>query len=81
MQKAIYLKNPIDRNVAKAYVPPHLRGASSKASGSSGGSSIKSKLHDDDEKPDNKLKAKSTEKSEAEVIEKKIKTVKKVNNA
>lgn len=38
---------------------------------------FKTKLHDDDEKPDKNLKIKPT-KSEAEELEKKIKTIKKV---
>ena len=55
---------------AKAYVPPHLRNANNSAK-------FKTKLHEDDEKPDKNLKIKPT-KSEAEELEKKIKTVKKV---
>jgi hypothetical protein len=54
---------------AKAYVPPHLRGTNK-------ASNFKSKLHDDDEKPDSKLKIKP---SDAQIdAEKKIKTLKKV---
>ena len=56
---------------AKAYVPPHLRGANKSAS------NFKSKLHDDEEKPDKNLKIKPT-KSEAEEAEKKLKNLKKV---
>ncbi len=60
--------------IAKAYVPPHLRG-NNKAS------NFKLKLHDDEEKPDSKLKIKSNDKKEldpASEKEKKIKTLKKV---
>lgn len=58
----------------KAYVPPHLRGVNKPTS------SIKSKLHEDDEKADTKLKVKSNEKKvldPAAEKEKKIKTLKK----
>lgn len=65
----VYLK-------AKAYVPPHLRGANKSTA-----AAFKSKLHDDDEKADTKLKVKSNEKKvldpQAEK-EKKIKNLKKV---
>jgi len=61
---------------AKAYVPPHLRGANKSAT-----AAFKSKLHDDDEKADTKLKISSNEKKtldpQAEK-EKKIKNLKKV---
>ncbi len=55
----------------KAYVPPHLRGLANKPA------NFKTKLHEDDEKPDKNLKIKPT-KSEAEETEKKIKNLKKV---
>ena len=62
------IKKPavVVKEETKAYVPPHLRGTNKV-------STIKNKLHDDDEKPDNKLRVKS------DVIdnEKKIKTLKK----
>jgi hypothetical protein len=56
---------------AKAYVPPHLRGTNK-------ASNFNSKLHDDDEKPDNKLKIKPSD--AALDAEKKIKNLKKVRN-
>lgn len=58
--------------IAKAYVPPHLRGKAKP-------SEIKTKLHEDDEKPDKALKIKLNEKkTEAEEREKKIKVINKV---
>jgi hypothetical protein len=56
--------------LAKAYVPPHLRGTNNVAS-------FKTKLHEDDEKPDKNLKAKSNQPG-VEDTEKKIKNIKKV---
>jgi hypothetical protein len=55
--------------LAKAYVPPHLRGANK-------ASTFNSKLHNDDEKPDNKLKIKPCD--AVLDAEKKIKNLKKV---
>ena len=49
-------------------MPPHLRGTNT-------ASNFKTKLHEDDEKPDKILKAKS---SGADDLEKKIKIIKKV---
>ena len=61
--------------LAKAYVPPHLRG---KVNSSAAASNFKSKLHDDDEKPDKSLKIKP---SDAVLdTEKKIKNLKKVKS-
>lgn len=65
---------PIIKVETKAYVPPHLRGANKSAAG------FKSKLHEDDEKADTKLKIKSNEKrvlDPAGEKDKKIKTLKK----
>ena len=50
-------------------MPPHLRGTNKAAN-------FKSKLHDDDEKPDKNLRIKPTL-SEEDSVEKKIKTLKK----
>lgn len=55
---------------AQAYVPPHLRGAKKPAN-------FKSKLHEDDEKPDSKLKKVAIVPGSVEETEKKIKTLKK----
>lgn len=54
--------------IAKAYVPPHLRGTNKVPN-------FKTKLHEDDEKPDAKLKIKLAAVDETE---KKIKNIKKV---
>ncbi len=51
-------------------MPPHLRGTNNVAS-------FKTKLHEDDEKPDKNLKAKSNQPG-VEDTEKKIKNIKKV---
>ena len=66
----IHFNNCTFLNLAKAYVPPHLRGTNNVAS-------FKTKLHEDDEKPDKNLKAKSSQPG-VEDTEKKIKTLKKV---
>ncbi len=56
-----------------AYVPPHLRGKNTQAV------EFKSKLHEDDEKPDKNLKIKLNEKrTETEEAEKKRNNIKKV---
>ena len=56
---------------AKAYVPPHLRGTNRVPD-------FKSKLHEDDEKPDQKLKVKPVD---GEDPEKKLKNLKKVTQS
>jgi hypothetical protein len=58
----------------KAYVPPHLRGANKMPA------DFKSKLHEDDEKPDKNLKIKEKTLSAEEEIEKKIKGLRKVGH-
>lgn len=56
----------------KAYVPPHLRGKNQE-------STVKSKLHEDDEKPDTALKIKIEKDLDPEAtLQKKIKGIKKV---
>jgi hypothetical protein len=56
----------------KAYVPPHLRGKAQP-------SSVKLKLHEDEEKPDKVLKIKRDE-DPAVLLEKKVKAIKKVSS-
>lgn len=66
---------PIVKVETKAYVPPHLRGANTKTA-----AKFNSKLHEDDEKADTKLKIKTNEKrvlDPAAEKEKKIKNLKK----
>lgn len=53
------------------YIPPHLRGNNRQAN-------FKTKLHDDDEKPDKNLKIKTNQSSCSDDTEKKIKNLKKV---
>ncbi len=73
--KPIVIKKPaVVKEEVKAYVPPHLRGKVQQQS------SIKAKLHEDDEAPDTCLKIKVEKDNDpAAVLQKKIKTVKKVN--
>ncbi len=56
--------------LVKAYIPPHLRGKNQ-------ASVVKLKLHEDEEKPDKVLKIKRDE-DPADVLEKKVKAIKKV---
>ena len=71
----------VEKVVEKAYVPPHLRGVNKTNTSVASGFS-RSKLHEDDEKADTKLKIKSS--GEKKVLdaagekEKKIKNIKKV---
>ena len=74
--KPIIIKKPTAiQEEVRAYVPPHLRGQAKQQS------SIKTKLHEDDEAPDTCLKVKSVEKDNdpAALLQKKIKAIKKVN--
>jgi translation initiation factor 2A len=70
-QKPVFKKDTVAavKEETKAYVPPHLRGSNNVAS-------FKTKLHEDDEKPDKNLKAKSHQ-TGVEDTEKKIKNLKK----
>jgi hypothetical protein len=72
--KPIVIKKPaVVQEEVKAYVPPHLRGKVQQQS------SIKTKLHEDDEAPDTCLKVKVEKDNDpAAVLQKKIKGVKKV---
>ena len=72
--KPIVIKKPaVVQEEVKAYVPPHLRGKVQPQS------SIKAKLHEDDEAPDTCLKVKVEKDNDpAAVLQKKIKAVKKV---
>jgi uncharacterized protein with WD repeat len=54
----------------KAYIPPHLRGSNQ-------ASTVKLKLHEDEEKPDKALKIKRDE-DPAALLEKRVKNIKKV---
>ena len=67
------IKKPaVVKEEVKAYVPPHLRGKVQE-------STVKAKLHEDDEAPDTCLKIKVQKDNDpASVIQKKIKTIKKV---
>ncbi len=69
------VKEAVVEAAPQAYVPPHLRGKAA-------GAGFSSKLREDDEKPDTKLKVKSSEKKvldEEGERQKKIKAIKKVS--